>query len=98
MQEEILIKYINDLSDWGIFSTTQIVKNLTEEIIQDKLGKNWVGNFVCWKKDKLKSLYLRNIDNMRIKADYVPNFKLFYDQVCFNLSCTLIYICIADEG
>jgi hypothetical protein len=34
---------------------------------------------------------------MRIKADYVPNFKLFYDQVCFNLSCTLIYTCIADE-
>jgi hypothetical protein len=41
--------------------------------------KNWVGNFVYEKKDKLKSLYLRNIDNMRIKADYVLNFKLFYD-------------------
>jgi hypothetical protein len=97
IQEEVLIKHINDLSNRGIFPTTQIVKNLAEEIIQDSLGKNWVGNFVCRKKDKLKSLYLRNIDNMRIKADYVPNFKLFYDQVCFNLSFILIYTSMADK-
>ena len=51
------------------------------EIVQDRLGKNWVGGFINQRKHELKSLYLRNIDNMCMKADYVPNFKHFYDQV-----------------
>jgi hypothetical protein len=81
VQENVLVQHINDLSKRGIFPTTQIVKNLAEEIIQDKLGKNWVGGFVHRNKDVLQSLYLRNIDNMRVKADHIPNFKSFYDQV-----------------
>jgi Tc5 transposase-like DNA-binding protein len=81
VQEEVLIKHINDFSDRGLPPTTQIVKNLAEEIIHDTVGKNWVSDFVRRKGDRLRSLYLRNIDNMRAKADYAPIFKHFYDQV-----------------
>jgi hypothetical protein len=81
VQEEVLIKHINDFSDRGLPPTTQIVKNLAEEIIHDTVGKNWVSDFVRRKGDRLRSLYLRNIDNMRAKADYAPIFKYFYDQV-----------------
>jgi hypothetical protein len=45
-QEEVLIKYLNKLSDRCILPTSQIVKNIAEEIISGELGKNWVGQFV----------------------------------------------------
>jgi Tc5 transposase-like DNA-binding protein len=77
----VLIKHINDFSDRGLPPTTQIVKNLAEEILHDTVGKNWVLDFVRRKQDKIRSLYLHNIDNLHIKADYAPVFKYFYDQV-----------------
>jgi Tc5 transposase DNA-binding domain len=80
-QEDVLIKHINDFTDRGLPPTVQIVKNLAEEILHDTVGKNWVGDFVRRKKDRIRSLYLRNIDSLRIKADYAPIFKQFYDQV-----------------
>jgi hypothetical protein len=39
-QEETLIMHINKLSDRGLPSTPQIVKNLAEEIIYNELGPN----------------------------------------------------------
>ena len=80
-QEDVLIKHINDFTDRGLPPTVQIIKNLAEEILYDTVGKNWVGDFVQRKKDRIRSLYLRNIDSLRIKADYAPIFKQFYDQV-----------------
>ena len=69
----------------GLPPTSQIVKNLAEEIISSKLGKNWVGDFVKRYKDRLKSIYLRNIDRIRVKAEYAPIFKQFYDMVLYDL-------------
>jgi hypothetical protein len=80
-QEETLIKHINKLSDRNIPPTSQIVKNLAEEIIKDEVGKNWVGDFVKRHKDRIKSIYLRNMDGIRVKSEYVPLFKQFYDMV-----------------
>jgi Tc5 transposase DNA-binding domain len=82
-QEETFIRYINKLSDKGLLPTSHIVKNLAEEIIKDKVGKNWVGDFVKRYKERLKSLYLRNIDRIRTKAEYAPLFKQFYDMVIY---------------
>ena len=42
VQEDVLIKHINKLSDRGIPPTPQIVKNLAEELIAGVVGKNWV--------------------------------------------------------
>ena len=42
-QEEVLIGCINSLTDRGMPPTSQIVRNLAEEIRGSKVGKNWVG-------------------------------------------------------
>jgi len=61
-----------------------MVKNFAEEIIGRDVGKNWVGQFVKRHQSELKSLYLRNIDNLRAKGEYGPTYKLFFDLVeCF---------------
>jgi hypothetical protein len=63
-----------------------MVKNFAEEIIEREVGKNWVNQFCQRYKGELKSLYLRNIDNLRIKGEYGPTYKLFYDLVaCFYM-------------
>src|SRR4051812_47273987 len=69
VQEEVLVKHINMLSDRGIPPTAQIVKNLAEELIGHEVGKNWTAKFVRRHNTKLKSLYLRTMDNQRVKAE-----------------------------
>ena len=81
VQEEALIKHINSLTDRGIPPTSRIVRNLAEEMIGGPVGKNWTGQFVKRYQGRLKSLYLRNIDSQRVRAEYVPSFKQFYDLV-----------------
>jgi Tc5 transposase DNA-binding domain len=92
-QEDVLIKHINEFTDRGLPPTAQIVKNLAEEILHDTVGKNWVGDFVRRKQDRIRSLYLQNIGNIRVKAEYAPIFKQFYDQVWpyFNIVLYLAY-------
>ena len=80
-QEKVLIKRINYLTDKGIPPTSQIVKNLVEEICQTEVDKNWVGRFLKRHGHVLKSGYLRCIANERIKAEYLPNFLLFFQLV-----------------
>ena len=74
-QEETLIGLINSLTDRGLPPTSQIVRNLAQEMIGRPVGKNWTGDFVKRYKNRLRSLYLRNIDSQRIKAEYAPSFK-----------------------
>jgi hypothetical protein len=80
-EEEVLIRRINDLTDRGMPPTSQIVRNLAEEIRGEPVGKNWVSQFVKRHEIKLKSLYLRNIDNLRASAEYSPMFQLFFSVV-----------------
>jgi hypothetical protein len=80
-QEEVLIQRINDLTDRGMPPTSQIVKNLAEEMRGKRVNKNWVGQFVKRHGIRLKSLYLRNIDNLRASAEYAPMFQLFFSVV-----------------
>ena len=80
-QETMLIQQISRLTDRGMPPTSSIVRSLAEEMIQGPVGKNWTGGFVRRNKDKLTSLYLRNIDNQRIKSEYLPMFKYFYTLV-----------------
>lgn len=58
-----------------------MVRNLAEEMIQKPVGKNWTGQFVKRHQSRLTSLYLRNIDNQRVKAEYAPLIKQSYDLV-----------------
>jgi hypothetical protein len=61
--------------------TAFIVWNLAEEMIGRAVGKNWTDEFVKRYGDKLKSLYLRNIDKNRVMAEYAPVFDHFYKLV-----------------
>jgi hypothetical protein len=91
-QERVLIHQINRLTERNLPPTSQMVKNFAEEMIGRAVGKNWVNQFVKRHQSELKSLYLRNIDNQRIKGEYGPIYQLFYDLVkCFFelLYCTL---------
>jgi Tc5 transposase DNA-binding domain len=80
-QEIALVQQINKLTLRGMPPTSRICRNLAEEIVGGKVGKNWNARFIQRHKKDLTSLYLRNIDNMRKKADYAPLFRLFYDLV-----------------
>ena len=60
-----------------------MVKNFAEEMIGHTMGKNWVSQFCRRYQSELKSLYLRNIENARVKGEYSPTYKLFFDLVQF---------------
>jgi hypothetical protein len=80
-EEEVLIGHINRLTDRSMPPTSQIVKNMAEEIIGSRVGKNWTSDFVKRHKKSLKSAFLRSIDNLRVKADNTASFQSFYDHV-----------------
>jgi Tc5 transposase DNA-binding domain len=87
-QEEVLIQYINKLSDRGLPPTPQIVKNIAEEIAYVKLSPNWVSRFCKRHRDQLKSVYLRMINHKRKIADNSYHFQYFYDTV------RMLFICV----
>jgi hypothetical protein len=51
--------------------TSRIVKNLAEEIRGCDVGKNWIASFVRRNKEALRSGYLTNIDNKRVRGEYL---------------------------
>ena len=84
-QKEILIKYINYLNNQSLFLTSNIIRNLTEELTGGLVDKNWIDNFIKRYKEYLRSIYLQNLDNQHIKAKYLPAFQTFYNLICPNL-------------
>jgi len=62
---------------------SRIIKNLAEEIRGASVGKNWTGQFIQRYNNVLKSIYLRNIDNLRVTDEYLPTFELFYKIVSY---------------
>ena len=94
-QEEVLIKYINKLTDRGFPPTPQILKNLAESIAHTHLGRNWTARFYHRHSTKLTSIYLHAIDHKRKIADNSRYFQHFFDLVCVYLyACDLDAILI----
>ena len=80
--EKVLLGHIQRLVTRGTPPIPVLVRNFAEEIYGSRLGKNWTTRFIQRHSVHLKTLYLRNIDNLRKKAEYAPYFRLFYDLVC----------------
>ena len=80
-QEEALIRLINRLTNRGLPPTNSIVRNLAEEIIGRRVGKNWSSNFVRRHQGRLTSRYLSNIDKRRQNAEYALLFQQFFQLV-----------------
>jgi len=70
--------------------TSQMVKNFAKEIIRRDVSKNWARDFCKRYQSVLKSLYLRNINNQRVKGEYPPAYKLFFTLVALPLILLLI--------
>ena len=81
IEEEALIIQINQLTDRELPSTNRIVRNLAEEMIQSSMKKNWAKNFCRRHENRLKSIYLRNIDSKRMKIEYASLFQRFYQLI-----------------
>ena len=71
--------------------TSRIVKDLAEGIIGRSVGKNWTAQFVKRHKTRLKSRYIRCINNLRVKADNAGHFEHSHDLVV-AIFVLLIYI------
>jgi hypothetical protein len=80
-QEDILIDFINRLTIRSLPPTSQIVKNVVEELCNRHVGKNWVGQFTKRHSNQLHSGYLRSIDNKRLNAENLTLMEMFYTQV-----------------
>ena len=63
-----------------------MVRNFAEEMIGRPVGKNWTAGFIRRHSDRLKSAYLRCIDNKRVKAGFPPLIEHFFSLVSiFNI-------------
>ena len=96
VEKEELISHINRLTDRKLSSINRIVRNLAEKQIKSSMKKNWAKNFILEHENRLKSVYLRNIDSKRIKSEYTSLFKRFYDLISdwfkrLNVKCLHIY-------
>jgi hypothetical protein len=80
-QERALIDYINYLTDRNIPPTSHIVKTFAQDICGHEVNKNWVGRFLQRHPNELRSGYLKCIANERVKAEFLPNFILFFQLV-----------------
>ena len=78
VQEDTLLGYIDALTDRHIPPTTQIIKNLAEEIIGGPIGKNWTARFTKCHFKHINSLYLHPLDHACISAESVAVFEHFY--------------------
>jgi hypothetical protein len=56
-QEKSLVKWINGLSNKGLFVSTSIVRNFAEEIVKKKPGKNWTTRFLIGILSKAKRIF-----------------------------------------
>jgi Trk-type K+ transport system membrane component len=88
-QEQQLITQINRLTVRHMPPTSQIVRNMAEEIAGVEVNKNWVAAFVRRHSSELMSKYLRNIDNQRSLSEYAPMFEHFFNLV---IAFVLLYL------
>jgi hypothetical protein len=80
-QEEVLIKRILKLSTRGFYLTSQMLRNLAEEIVKHPVSERWSRRFRKRHENQLSSIYLRNIDRVRQVADNSAHFQHYFDTV-----------------
>ncbi len=84
-QEDVVIGFINQFTERYILPTSQIMKNVAEEISKATVSKNWVAQFSRRHKTRLHAGYLSTIDSAHVKADNIPVINRFYEQVSLEI-------------
>jgi Tc5 transposase DNA-binding domain len=77
-QEDELLRYINNLTDRHIPLTTQIIKNLAEEMLKGPVRKNWIAEFIKRHSKRIYSFYLQSLNHARASAESITVFQHFY--------------------
>jgi hypothetical protein len=80
-QENVLLEHISKLTARGLPPTPQMLRNIVNKAVGHEVGECWVRRFCGRHKDRIKSLYLRGIDNSRKVADNSEHFEHFYQTV-----------------
>ena len=82
VQEDTLLRYIDELTHRSLPPTTQIVKNLAEEMLGRPVGINWASQFVTRHLDRISSIYLNRINKNRTSATNPKVFAYYFALVC----------------
>jgi Tc5 transposase DNA-binding domain len=85
-QEKVLLGYIDRMTNKHIPPTTQIIRNLVEELLGEAVGKNWAAGFIQRHKDYICSVYLRPLDKARVASENAAMFTHFYTLVLVILA------------
>lgn len=78
VEEDTLLGYIDSLTNRFIPPTSQIIRNLAEELISRPVGKNWTAGFIKRHSHRLSSVYLPSLDRSRVSAESPSAFEHFY--------------------
>jgi hypothetical protein len=77
--EKELIRYINKLTERGLFASHEMLRNFAKEISGNKPGKHWPGRFLKRHQDDLISTYTTAIDAARKRADSAYKYTLYFE-------------------
>jgi hypothetical protein len=78
-QDKELIKYINKLTERGLFASHEMLRNFAKELTGKKPGKHWPGRFLKRHQDDLISTYTTGIDAARKRADSAYKYTLYFE-------------------
>lgn len=82
-EEMVLISKINLHASRGTLLEPRHLRSMAEAIYGDKLGVNWVSNFIKRHKSEITSDYFSYTERLRVKADTPEVRHAFYDLVGF---------------
>ena len=78
-QAKKLIKWINKLTDRGLYPTHKILRNFAKEITGNKPGKHWPSRFLKKYNNNLIARYTIGIDTSRKRADSAYKYTLYFE-------------------
>jgi transposase-like protein len=78
-QAKDLIKYINGLSDKGLYISHEMLRNFAKELTGKKLGKHWPGRFLKKHYNELASTYTTAMDSNRKRADSAYKYARYFN-------------------
>lgn len=88
-QELVIIEHIKELTSRGMPPTSQMLRNLVEELVGHTIGKHWTGRFIKRYETHLIGTYLKGIEHVRKVSDNLAYYSQYFTIVSYLLSCLL---------
>jgi hypothetical protein len=84
-QAKELIKYIDKLSDKGLYISHEMLRNFAKELTGKKPGKHWPGRFLKKHQIELTSAYTTAMDANRKRADSAYKYARYFNLLARKL-------------